>query len=175
MANIFTAATKFGARLYVYRCVSVHRGVPALGGTCSGGVPGPGKGTWSQGGPALGRSGPGGVPALGEGCLVETPPTRMATAAGDAHPTTVESIWGKLNWHPTLKQPKTMWAKKKNRELGDSDRNAHPWGQACRPVTAESPAIPRSFSQRLRRLSTSYWWTAKVLRSLFIPLPGPHW
>ena len=71
--------TKFGARYYVYRCVSVHRGCLLLGGACSGWVSGRG-----------GVPGPRGVSGLG-GTWWRTPPT--VTAVGGAHPTGMHSCF----------------------------------------------------------------------------------
>ena len=101
MGCFYRPKTKFGARLYVYRCVSVHRGVPdpggrrflvpegvgylVLGGAWSWGLPDPGGGgcAWSRGARSWevpGPRGPGpgwnawsrGVSGTGR-CLVETP------------------------------------------------------------------------------------------------------
>ena len=53
VVNLYRLQTKFGAMLYVYRCVSVHGGVPGPGGclvpgaiawSWGGGVPGPVRG-----------------------------------------------------------------------------------------------------------------------------------
>ena len=64
-AQFYRPQTKFGARKYVYRCVSVHRGVPGpRGDVWPGGCLVPG-GAWSWG--VQGVPGPG-------GCLVETTP-----------------------------------------------------------------------------------------------------
>ena len=96
--------TKFGARLYVYRCVSVHgggmlwcgawsRGVARSRGgfLVTRGVPGPGGYDPGGGVPA-----PGGVWFSGDACSWGVPggDPQMATAAGSTHPTGMHSCFG---------------------------------------------------------------------------------
>ena len=85
--------TKFGARSYVYRCVSVHRG-DAWSGGCL--LPG---GVCSRRGLLLGVCSQGGCLLLGGtwswGVPGGDPPT--ATAAGGTHPTGMHSCFTKFS------------------------------------------------------------------------------
>ena len=78
-ASCYLPQTKFGARQYVYRCVSVHRGVSGLGGGAWSGGSGPRVCLFPGGGTCSGRFWSGG--ACSGGCLVEIPAERLLLRA----------------------------------------------------------------------------------------------